>query len=290
MSAAVFDQAQATDADLADIYDQFVADDSLPSPEWLTQLNLKRPRRNLCSLDAPTQFFKRVIDVVGATVLLLMLWPVMLLVAVAVKLTSPGPIIYSQVRVGLNLRERQRDRRQRVSGPPNGTERRQPGRDRRQEPSYGRLFTLYKFRTMLPDRTAGGRALTPEERLTPLGRFLRASSLDELPQLWNVLKGDMSLIGPRPLMVEYLPRYSPEQARRHEVRPGITGLAQVNGRNRLEWARRFELDVWYIDHWSLWLDAQILAQTIVRVLARKDTGFEPDFMGNDPVQSSIERG
>jgi len=130
----------------------------------------------------------------------------------------------------------------------------------------GRLFTILKFRTMSDDVDASGRPLPDEYRLTGLGRLLRATSLDEIPELLNVLRGDMSLVGPRPLLVEYLARYTPEQARRHEVKPGITGWAQVNGRNALTWEEKFKLDVWYVDNWSLWLDLKILAMTLWKTL------------------------
>lgn len=131
-------------------------------------------------------------------------------------------------------------------------------------------FHMYKFRTMSEARDTSGRLLPDENRLTRLGRILRATSLDELPELWNVLRGDMSLVGPRPLLMEYLEHYSPEQARRHEVRPGITGWAQVNGRNTLSWEDKFRLDIWYVDNQSLWLDVRILVRTVVRVLSGKD--------------------
>ncbi len=128
---------------------------------------------------------------------------------------------------------------------------------------------MVKFRTMTDARGDDGNLLSDAERLTAFGRFLRATSLDELPELWNVLRGDMSLVGPRPLLMEYLPLYSPEQARRHEVRPGITGWAQVNGRNALSWDDKFKLDVWYVDHRSLWLDVKILWLTVKKVLVRE---------------------
>ena len=134
---------------------------------------------------------------------------------------------------------------------------------------HGQPFEMVKFRTMTDARGADGALLPDADRLTPFGRFLRASSLDELPELWNVLKGDMSLVGPRPLLMEYLPLYSPQQARRHEVRPGITGWAQVNGRNALSWDDKFKLDVWYVDHRSLWLDVKILWLTVKKVLVRE---------------------
>jgi len=135
---------------------------------------------------------------------------------------------------------------------------------------HGRPFQMVKFRTMTDARGADGALLPDADRLTPFGRFLRSTSLDELPELWNVLRGDMSLVGPRPLLMEYLPLYTPEQARRHAVRPGITGWAQVNGRNALSWEEKFALDVWYVDHQSLWLDIRILWMTAVKVLRRQD--------------------
>ena len=135
---------------------------------------------------------------------------------------------------------------------------------------YGKPFEMVKFRTMTGKSGLDGQLLPDAQRLTPFGRFLRASSLDELPELWNVLKGDMSLVGPRPLLMEYLPLYSPEQARRHDVRPGITGWAQVNGRNALSWEEKFNLDVWYVDNQSLWLDVRVLWLTVRKVLMRDD--------------------
>ena len=135
---------------------------------------------------------------------------------------------------------------------------------------HGRPFQMVKFRTMTDARGPDGALLPDADRLTPFGRFLRSTSLDELPELWNVLRGDMSLVGPRPLLMEYLPLYTPEQARRHAVRPGITGWAQVNGRNALSWEEKFALDVWYVDHQSLWLDIRILWMTAVKVLRRQD--------------------
>lgn len=151
---------------------------------------------------------------------------------------------------------------------------------------YGRPFTLWKFRTMLNDRDKNGVILPDHQRLTGLGRFLRATSIDELPQLWNVLRGDLSLVGPRPLLMDYLPRYSPEQARRHEVMPGITGWAQVNGRNAITWDEKFALDVWYADNWSPGLDCKILWMTILKVLGRQDISQRghatmTEFMGTE---------
>jgi lipopolysaccharide/colanic/teichoic acid biosynthesis glycosyltransferase len=138
----------------------------------------------------------------------------------------------------------------------------------------GKPFRMVKFRTMTDERAADGELLPDALRLTPFGRMLRASSLDELPELWNVLKGEMSLVGPRPLLMEYLPLYSSEQARRHEVRPGITGWAQVNGRNAIGWEDKFALDVWYVDHQSLWLDLKILWMTVRKVLMRDGISAE----------------
>lgn len=152
---------------------------------------------------------------------------------------------------------------------------------------HGRPFEMVKFRTMTDARGPDGGLLPDADRLTSFGRFLRASSLDELPELWNVFKGDMSLVGPRPLLMEYLPLYSPEQARRHEVRPGITGWAQVNGRNAIGWDDKFKLDVWYVDHRSLWLDIKILWLTVKKVLLRDGISAAGEatmsrFTGNKP--------
>jgi len=151
---------------------------------------------------------------------------------------------------------------------------------------HGCQFELLKFRTMTNARDPQGRLLPDEQRLTPFGRLLRSTSLDELPQLFNVLRGDMSLVGPRPLLMEYLPRYTPEQARRHEVRPGITGWAQVNGRNVLSWEEKFRMDVWYVDNRSIWLDLKILWLTLRSVLARRGISAPgeatmPEFMGSN---------
>jgi lipopolysaccharide/colanic/teichoic acid biosynthesis glycosyltransferase len=149
----------------------------------------------------------------------------------------------------------------------------------------GRPFTLVKFRSMTDQRDASGALLPDAERLTRFGRLLRASSLDELPELWNVLKGEMSLVGPRPLLTSYLPLYSPEEARRHDVLPGITGWSQVKGRNALTWEEKLALDVWYVDHWSLWLDVKILALTVAKVLRREGVSADghatmPPFTGS----------
>ena len=177
---------------------------------------------------------KRVFDFVAALLTLLLLALPLLALAWLIRRKLGSPVLFRQVRPGLQ----------------------------------GRPFTMVKFRTMTDERGPDGALLPDAQRLTPFGRFLRASSLDELPELWNVLKGDMSLVGPRPLLMEYLPLYTPEQARRHAVRPGITGWAQVNGRNAISWADKFALDVWYVDHRSLWLDVRILWLTVRKVVVR----------------------
>lgn len=175
---------------------------------------------------------KRALDILGATIGLIVFSPILLVVALMINREMGLPVLFRQTR---------------------------PGRE-------GKPFQMIKFRTMLDTIDAEGRPLPDAERLTKLGHFLRSSSLDELPELWNVLKGDMSLVGPRPLLMEYLPLYSPKQARRHEVRPGVTGWAQVNGRNAISWREKFELDVWYVENRSLWLDIKIICMTIRKVV------------------------
>ena len=178
---------------------------------------------------------KRLFDLVVATLFLLVFCIPILFLTWVVHRKLGSPVFFRQMRPGLN----------------------------------GLPFEMIKFRTMTYAREPDGRLLPDADRLNAFGRFLRASSLDELPEVWNVLMGDMSLVGPRPLLMEYLPLYSPEQARRHAVRPGITGWAQVNGRNALSWEDKFKLDVWYVDHSSMWLDIKILLQTLKTVLSRK---------------------
>lgn len=195
---------------------------------------------------------KSAFDRAAAFVGLVVCSPIIAGVAISVRATMGSPVFFRQQRPGLDARP----------------------------------FQLVKFRTMLDARDAQGKPLPDSERLTALGRVLRSWSLDELPQLWNVVVGDMSLVGPRPLLMQYVQRYSPEQARRMHVRPGITGWAQVKGRNALGWQERFRLDVWYVDHWSLWLDAKILALTLVSVVRREGISFRgeatmPEFRGND---------
>lgn len=178
---------------------------------------------------------KRLFDFVMALVALVLLAPVLAVVAWQIRRKLGSPVLFRQVRPGL----------------------------------CGQPFEMVKFRTMRDALDANGKPLPDAERVTPFGNFLRSASLDELPELWNVLKGDMSLVGPRPLLMEYLPLYSPEQARRHEVRPGVTGWAQINGRNALSWEEKFRLDVWYVDNRSFWLDLKILLLTVRKVFVRE---------------------
>lgn len=195
---------------------------------------------------------KRMLDFFLALMALLVLWPILLLIAWQVRRKLGSPVFFRQTRPGWK----------------------------------GRPFEMVKFRTMRDAKGGDGQPLPDAERLTPFGNFLRSASLDELPELWNVLKGDMSLVGPRPLLMEYLPLYSSEQARRHEVRPGVTGWAQINGRNALSWEDKFKLDVWYVDHRSLWLDMRILMLTVKKVFVREGISADgeatmPRFTGSN---------
>jgi lipopolysaccharide/colanic/teichoic acid biosynthesis glycosyltransferase len=178
---------------------------------------------------------KRFFDIVVSLITLFLLSPLFIALFILVRLKLGSPAIFCQDRPGLN----------------------------------GRIFQMYKFRTMTNTVDSNGQVLSDAERLTPFGALLRSTSLDELPELWNVLKGDMSLVGPRPLLVEYLPLYSAQQARRHLVRPGITGWSQVNGRNAISWDKKFELDVWYVDNCSFALDCKILLLTLLKVVKRE---------------------
>lgn len=182
-------------------------------------------------------FFKRLIDFMIVLTALLIIWPILLVIYIWLTIANKGAgAIFYQERPGL----------------------------------HGKIFKVMKFKSMTDERDADGNLLPNELRLTKVGNFVRSTSIDELPQLINVLKGDMALIGPRPLLTRYMDLYTKEQARRHDVRPGITGWAQVNGRNAISWTRKFELDVWYVDHCSLWLDIKIIYMTIKNVLQRKD--------------------
>ena len=183
---------------------------------------------------------KRALDIIIASTALVVLSPVYFIVARKVKKNLGSPVLFRQLRPGLN----------------------------------GRPFEMIKFRSMKDAADAQGNALPDSERLTPFGKMLRATSLDEMPELWNVIKGDMSIVGPRPLLMEYLPLYSAEQAKRHNVRPGMTGYAQVNGRNAISWEEKFKLDSWYVENQSLWLDFKIMLKTVKKVLAKEDISAE----------------
>jgi len=194
---------------------------------------------------------RRLTDLIGSIIGLIALSPLLIIIIFIIKLKLGTPVIFSQLRPGLNEK----------------------------------TFKFYKFRTMTNAKSADGSLLPDKDRVTPLGNFLRKTSLDELPSLFNVLKGDMSLVGPRPLLVEYLELYSPEQARRHEVKPGITGWAQVNGRNGISWEEKFTLDVWYIDNQSFWLDIKILWKTAWGVLKREGISH-PNHVSMEPFRGS----
>lgn len=183
---------------------------------------------------------KRLLDIVIASSALVLLSPVYALVAYKVKKNLGSPVLFRQLRPGL----------------------------------HGKPFEMVKFRTMKDALDAQGNPLPDSERLTSFGKMLRATSLDEMPELWNVIKGDMSIVGPRPLLMEYLPLYNREQAKRHHVRPGITGHAQVNGRNAISWEKKFELDTWYVENQSLWLDFKIMLKTVKKVIAKDDISAE----------------
>ena len=186
-------------------------------------------------------FFKRIIDFTIVFIALLIIWPILLIITIWLHFANKGAgAFFTQER---------------------------PGKD-------GKIFKVIKFKSMTDERDENGKLLPDTQRLTKVGKFVRSTSIDELPQLINVLKGDMALIGPRPLLVQYLPLYSKEQARRHEVRPGITGWAQVNGRNAINWQKKFELDVWYVDNCTLWIDTKIIWITIMKVLKRADISQE----------------
>jgi lipopolysaccharide/colanic/teichoic acid biosynthesis glycosyltransferase len=187
-----------------------------------------------------SRLIKSLVDRLLAAIALTLLSPFLAILAIAIYLNMGSPVVFSQLRGGKN----------------------------------NSIFTFYKFRTMTDERDRDGKLLPDMQRLTPIGKFLRQTSLDELPQLWNVLRGNMSLIGPRPLIAAYLERYTPEQARRHAVAPGITGWAQINGRNSISWEEKFQLDLWYIDHWSLWLDLKIFIQTVIKIVSKE--GIDED--------------
>lgn len=195
---------------------------------------------------------KRLLDIIIASIALILLSPLYFYVAHKVKKNLGSPVLFRQVRPGL----------------------------------HGKPFEMIKFRSMKDAVDAQGKPLPDSERLTPFGKMLRSSSLDEMPELWNVIKGDMSIVGPRPLLMEYLPLYNQEQAKRHLVRPGMTGHAQVNGRNAISWEEKFKLDTWYVENQSVWLDFKIMLKTVKKVLAKDDINAEndvtmPKFNGNE---------
>lgn len=200
-------------------------------------------------------FFKRVIDFTLALMAILVIWPFLLVIYIWLTIANKGAgALFYQERPGW----------------------------------HGKIFKVIKFKTMTDERDENGRLLPDARRITKVGRFVRSTSIDELPQLFNVLKGDMALIGPRPLLVQYLPLYSPEQARRHEVRPGISGWAQCHGRNAISWTEKFKLDVWYVDHCTLWTDVKVILITIKKVIFRSDINNQngqsatmPTFTGNN---------
>ncbi len=204
-------------------------------------------------------FAKRSFDIISSAAGLVVISPLLAVLAVLVRLKLGSPVLFRQQRPGLG----------------------------------GKAFVIYKFRTMTDQRDTAGNLLPDAQRLPAFGRFLRSTSFDELPELLNVLKGDMSIVGPRPLMMKYLGRYSPGQARRHEVKPGITGWAQINGRNAISWEDKFKLDVWYVDNWTLWLDIKIILKSVWMVVAREGITQQgratmDEFMGARP-NDAVER-
>jgi lipopolysaccharide/colanic/teichoic acid biosynthesis glycosyltransferase len=228
--------------------------------------NLNSAARSTAGRSGPGglgQLAKRTLDLCGAAGLLIAVSPVLLLAIVAIRILMGRPVFFVQERAGL----------------------------------HGRAFSLYKLRTMKELRGPDGELLPDEQRIDRTGQILRKFSIDEFPQCWNVIKGDMSLVGPRPLLTRYLSRYNNEQLRRHDVLPGITGLAQVKGRNMLTWEEKFRWDVWYVEHWTLWLDIQILMRTVVNVLTGANTvepgsPNDPEFYGTEgppSVQTAGER-
>lgn len=194
---------------------------------------------------------KRILDIIIASIALVLLFPIYLYVAYKVRKNLGSPVVFRQIRPGL----------------------------------HGKPFEMIKFRTMTDERDAEGNLLPNEQRLSKFGKMLRATSLDEMPELWNVIKGDMSIVGPRPLLMDYLPLYNEEQAKRHNVRPGMTGHAQVNGRNSISWEEKFKLDTWYVENQSIWLDFKIMFQTVKKVLVKEGINQTEEvtmtrFMGN----------
>lgn len=204
---------------------------------------------------------KRIFDLVLASTGLITAFPVMVVIAVLIRINFGSPIFFKHIRPGL----------------------------------HGKPFMIIKFRSMINAYDENGNLLPDKQRMTPLGNFLRSTSLDELPELWNVVKGEMSLVGPRPLLMRYIPRYNSEQMRRHDVLPGITGLAQINGRNAITWEEKFKYDVWYVDNWSLWLDIKILFATVLQIFKREGISHEgyatsPEFRGSSKLNDKTALG
>ena len=277
MSATISpaDAVISTDAEFATIVANYAKSEELPSAAWLTRLELEQSQTHLRSIDLWTQRAKRALDLFCAVGMLVLLAPVMLLVALAVRLTSPGPILFRQIRTGLNLRVSRDRRADRFDAA--GDERRQKSNDRRQATCFGRPFVLYKFRTMRIDAEKNGAqfATKGDPRVTSIGRFLRKSRLDELPQLWNVLRGEMSLVGPRPERPEFIESLSqevPNYLLRLGIKPGLTGLAQVlNGYDNdiAGFRRKVALDLLYLQNCCVVNDVKILFRTVSVVLTGK---------------------
>ncbi|QHI72082.1 sugar transferase [Aminipila terrae] len=205
------------------------------------------------------RFIKRTFDIIVSSCAILVLSPVLLIVSIMVRVKLGSPVIFMQERPGL----------------------------------HAKIFTMYKFRSMTDECDDTGQLMPDHVRLTNFGKFLRKTSLDELPELFNIFKGDMSFVGPRPLLVRYLERYNDEQARRHDVRPGLTGWAQINGRNAITWEEKFRLDVWYVDHWNLWLDLKIFIMTFVKVIRKEGISAEGEatmgeFLGTKEITKEGE--
>jgi len=271
MSSTVVSTNPGLTGEFEDLFEQYTPVLDLEHTGWLTRVKLDQPRRNLRCLSAGARFRKRLVDIIGAIVLLVITAPLMLVCAILVKLTSRGPLIYRQLRVGLNLRESRDDRRRQTVDPP--AEERRVG-SRREESAFGRSFVLYKFRTMRVDAERYGIQLAEQDdpRVTWIGRFMRLTRIDELPQLVNVLKGDMSIVGPRPerpFFIEQLSEEIPDYLNRLGLKPGITGVAQVlNGydSDMDSFRRKVAYDLMYLQNYCLWNDIKILFRTIRVVL------------------------
>jgi len=271
------DASPASSGELSELVHRYAVAEFLPPAEWVTRLSLEQPRDNLRCLTPTDRFAKRALDICVASVALILLSPLMLVTGLLVKLTSRGPMVFQQARVGLNLRGQKKNDRRKTSGSsPYGVERRS-GRDRRNDSNFGKPFVLYKFRTMRTDAEKNGAqfATKGDPRVTPIGRFLRKTRIDELPQLWNVLRGEMSLVGPRPERPEFIENLTaeiPDYLERLGLKPGLTGPAQViNGydNNIGSFRRKVALDLLYLQNCCLWNDIKILFRTVGVVLTGK---------------------